>query len=188
MLLNYRVLIVGTPGESQRALAQMAKRLGCQVIDSNGENLAQFFNRQLAVDLLLFEGRADFRPMAQRVRAEHLAPLLFYQAEDKAPGEKWGLQFLDNKAEDSKWKSAMAIAVEKYDRKEDFRDSKDQLNSAGATRMMVAKAQSCLVQEDGGSDMQNIYLMQVLSQKMGISLRQMAQRVFLSGMLSEETA
>lgn len=188
MLLDYRVLIVGSPGKSRQALVRMVQRLGCQVVGSGMDQLAQFYAGTLTADLLLVEGRTNFRQTAQRVKAEHLAPVFFYQTQEMVPGEKWGLLFRSNAVEDGRWKSAMAIAVEKYDRKADCRDSRDQLNSAAATRMMVAKAQSCLVREKGISEMQSIYQMQVLSQKMGISLRQMAQRIFSAGLPVGETA
>jgi len=189
MSLNYQVFICALSQEMVESVGRMALRLGCSVVGSgSAADLKEFSAAGKAVDLLLCEDTALIRQSLPDLMGGKSAATLFFRPSDLEQPKNGVMPFGDNVAEDGKWRLAMMVAVEKNARQNDLRSSRAQLYSAGATRMMVAKAQSCQKQESSRSGMQGIYQMQIRSQGMGISLRQMAQRVYTAGKTIRETA
>lgn len=190
MLLNYRVFIAGSQPQVVSALREMVQRLGCQMISETSDHQLDY-SKALQADLVIMEGIPEFREAASRIREGHLVPVLFYSVDSISSGqsgESWGLKFTGKPEDDARWCSAMLIAIEKFQKRQDFFGTRAHMNSTATTRFLVAKAQEYLSREKGISEIRAIYIMQVLSQNRGITLRQMAERIVDIYRLKEETA
>lgn len=182
-MTGLRVVIGFLDEKLSRQIGDLLRILGCNIIGTaNDELSATRLITSTEPQFVILEGSRQFLELAKTIDEHMISPLLLILnhkswLEIGPDIQNWDFPFVELPINENRLKFALSLGIEKFEKHHNWAKQVEMIRSVNTTRNAVERAKGIVMSQLGLSELQALHKLQIESDKRGISLKEIADKV-----------